>query len=182
MVAAAFVFFNPDTVAEAWARGRKVASPADSARAFAACGHAWAEAHLPADLDAERLADLAGRVVAASSPAGAPLFAGWRTLPEPASPAALALHHLNALRELRGALHGAAVLAEGLTPLQALAVKTPFMAALFGWGEAPAPSDADAVAWQRAEQATDRAIAPGYAALGDRELEELVALAATAAG
>ena len=177
VVAAAFVFFNPVTITEAWDRGRKVSAPGDAARAFAACGHAWAEGHLPAGVDYARLAELSGRVVAAASPAGAPLFAGWAALPEPSSPAALALHRLNLLRELRGALHGCAVLAEGLTPVQALAVKTPYMAALFGWSE-PLPDAAPvADAWQRAEDATNRAMAPAFAALDDAGRAELVDLA-----
>ena len=58
-------------------------------------------------------AALVGRVSDAAPVAGAPLFAGWRALPEPDDPRALALHRLNGLRELRGALHGAAVLTVG---------------------------------------------------------------------
>ena len=67
--------------------------------------------------------------------AGAPLFAGWRALDEPEEIKALALHRLNALRELRGALHGAAVLTVGLAPLEAIVVRTPAMLSVFGWPE-----------------------------------------------
>ena len=180
VVAAAFVFFNPAVVTEAWDRGRKVCPPADAARAFAATGHRWADAHLPAGVDYGRLAELLGRVLDASSVAGAPLFAGWRRLPEPESAAALALHRLNALRELRGALHGAAVLASGLTPPEALFVKTPFMSGLFGWGDPPAPTEAHRAVWAQAEAATDRAVARGFVALDDAERSELVDLVTAA--
>ena len=88
------------------------------------------------------LAALLGRVVEAASVAGAPLFAGWRTLPEPDDAPALALHRLNALRELRGALHGAAVLTVGLSPVEAIVVHTPGMIPVFGWQEVPARSRA----------------------------------------
>ena len=46
---------------------------------------------------------------------------------------ALALHRVNALRELRGALHGAAILATGVTPHGAVARRTPYMLGVFGW-------------------------------------------------
>ena len=44
-----------------------------------------------------------------------------RRCPSPTIRRALALHRLNALRELRGALHGAAVLTVGLAPVEAIA-------------------------------------------------------------
>lgn len=182
VVAAAFVFFNPATVVESWERARKVAAPRQTALAFAACGSDWAEAHLPAGVDYGRLADLAGRVVSASSPGGAPLFAAWASLPEPASPAALALHRMNLLRELRGARHGGAVLAAGLLPEQALGVKTPYMAALFGWAEPAEPSPEVAAAWEQAEQSTNRAMATGYVALDEAERDEFLALTEAALG
>ena len=53
----------------------------------------------------------------------------------PRSSKALALHRLNALRELRGALHGAAVLTVGLSPVEAIVVRTPAMLPVFGWPE-----------------------------------------------
>ena len=64
--------------------------------------HAWAEAHVPDDLDAARLAELAGQVVADGPPG---LRHRVRRLAGPAgarpSPKAAAVHQLNALRELR---------------------------------------------------------------------------------
>lgn len=182
VVAAAFVFFNPTTVIEAWERGRKVCAARQAAREFSACGHRWAEAHLPPAVDHERLADLLGRVVDASSVAGAPLFAGWLELPPPDSAPALVLHRLNALRELRGAMHGAAVLGSGLTPTEAVWVKSPFMSGLFGWGEPTGPTKEHEAAWSRAEQDTDRALSRSFAALGDDERAELVNLVSEAAG
>jgi hypothetical protein len=98
-------------------------------------------------------------------------------MPEPSEPKALALHRLNVLRELRGGLHGGAVLAAGLDPVEAVAVKTPFMAALFGWGEPSEPSPQSAAAWEQAESATVRAMAKGYGALDEAERGEFVSLA-----
>ncbi|HMK62617.1 MAG TPA: hypothetical protein VK386_03270 [Acidimicrobiales bacterium] len=176
VVAAALVFFEPSTVAAAWDRGRQVCGPAQAARAFAECAASWAEAHLPDGVDYERLADLERRVIASASVAGAPLFAGWRALAEPSSPRALALHRTNVLRELRGALHGGAVLAAGLSPLEAVMVKTPFMVGLFGWSEPHPDPTVHKEAWEQAEEGTDRAMARRFAVLAEAERDELVAL------
>ena len=109
VVAAAFVFFHPATIVERWDRGRAVMPPSEAARAFASCLDSWAAAHLADGIDYDRLAELEGKVIAAASPAGAPLFAAWSALPEPKDAKALALHRMNVLREWRGAVHGAAV-------------------------------------------------------------------------
>jgi hypothetical protein len=176
VVAATIFYFEPGTVAAAWERGRRVLSPTDAAGAFAGCAHAWAEAHLPDGVDYARLAALEGKVVAGASPAGAPLFAGWRELALPESAKARALHQLQLLRELRGALHGGAVLAEGLGPTEALSVRTPFMANLFGWTEPLPDPEPCRAAWERAEAATNRAMARHLALLDDAERGELVSL------
>lgn len=182
VVSAAFVFFNPDTIAERWARGTEVMAPTAAAGAFIACGHRWAEEHLPDGVDYERLAELEARVISSTSPACVPLFAAWQAMAEPASPRALALQRMNVLRELRGGLHGASVVAAGLEPLQALMVKTPFMAGLFGWSEPlPDPSSCKAM-WEQAEEATDRAMARSFAALDERERSELAELLTAALG
>lgn len=175
VVTATLVFFAPATVEAAWERGRRVMAPADAAGAFAGCAHAWAEAHLPDGVDYGRLAELEGRVVGGASPAGVPLFVGWRQLPLPEAPKARALHQMQLLRELRGGLHAGAVLAEGLGPAEAVSVRTPFMASLFGWSELPDAEPAKA-AWERAEEGTDRALARHLAVLDEAELDELVAL------
>jgi hypothetical protein len=180
VVAASFVMFNPSAVAESWDRGRKVASPLDAAAAFGACLRSWALAHLGADVDYARLAELAGRVVDGASVAGVPLFAAWSVLPEPEEPRALALHRVNLLRELRGGLHGAAVIASGLTPLEAVMVKTPYFAGLFGWPEPWPDAEPHRAAWERAEASTNRAMARAFTVLEPAERAELVELADTA--
>ena len=176
VVSATFVFFNPDTVAAAWDAAAGVMGRREAAEAFAGCAHRWAEDHLPASLDAAALAHLAGKVVDAASPAGVPLFAAWRTLPEPDGDAALALHRMNVLRELRGGVHGCAVVAAGIDPRIAVEVRTPYMCQLFGW---PEPGDATAhqAAWDAAEAATNGALAVAFAVLDDDERARFVALA-----
>lgn len=176
VVSAAFTFFEPGGIRALWDQGRSVMPPASAAAEFAACCAAWAEDKVPDDLDAARLAGLSSRVVAGARPACAPVFAGWRALDVPASPKAAAVHNLNTLRELRNGLHGAAVISAGLTPLEALSLKTPHMVPLFGWA-GPAETDGLQPRWDSAEEQTTRAIAHAYEGLDDAERAELVELA-----
>jgi hypothetical protein len=179
VVTASFVFFNRTTIAEAWDRSAAVMGRREAAEAFIAVGHAWAESKLPEDLDAARLAELAGRI-AAGAPVGAvPLFAAWRAAAEPDAdrPKALALHRLNVLRELRGGMHGAAVMTQGIGAHAAVALRTPYMLPVFGWPE-PHPDPAEvSERWKLAQANTDLGLAPAYGALDAAERAEFVELA-----
>jgi len=178
VVVAALIFFAPGAVHERWERSGLVMSREQAAREWAAIAHTWAEAHLPDEIDWQTVAALLGRVVAAAPVAGAPLFAGWRGLLEPETAKALALHRLNALRELRGALHGAAVLTVGLTPVEAVVVRTPAMLPVFGWPEPyPEPKPLHD-RWGLAEARTDRMLGRNLAVLDAEERADLVAMLA----
>ena len=176
VVAAAFVFFSPDTVRAGWDSSAKVAPRHEAAAAFAECCHEWGRSRLPDDLDAARLATLAGSIAAAASPAGAPVFAGWRALPVPTDAKAAAVHHMNSLRELRMAKHAVAVLAEGISAGDAVRMNTPHMAPLFGWTE-PLADDAPTADWEAIEVKTNQLCAPIYLALTEDERAEFAALA-----
>jgi len=180
VVAAAFVFFNPVSIGAAWERTRPLLGRHESAAAFAGCLETWAQRHLPDEVDYARLAELVGAVNASASPSGAPLFAAWKAVPEPADPKALALQRLNVLRELRNALHGAAVLTVGLEPIEAVLIKTPFMAEVFGWSEPYPEVESRRAVWQEAEDATNRVVARAYSVLDASELSELVDLTSAA--
>jgi hypothetical protein len=176
VVAAALVFFEPGTIRQRWEGAGPVMSRAEAGAAFARCGHEWAVANLGDDVDWARLADLAGQVVAGASPAGAPVFAGWRRLDVPADPKARALHQMNGLRELRMAMHGAAVLSSGIAPLDALMVRTPYMAGLFGWDEPHPDPEPSRAAWQQAEAGTNRGFGRHLAGLDEAGRKDLVRL------
>jgi hypothetical protein len=178
VVVAALVFFAPDVIRPAWDRSAAVMPRRTAAEEWVACGHMWARAHLADGPDYARFAELLGRIVERASVAGAPVFAGWRTLGEPGDAKALAQHRFNGLRELRGALHGAAVLTVGLLPVEAIVVKTPAVAALFGWPEPHPEPDPLRERWQLAEARTDRMVGKYLAFLDADERTELVALAA----
>lgn len=176
-VTEAFVFFHPDQVAANWESGGEVMARAEAAREFAECGNAWAESHLPDDLDAARLAELAKKIVDNASGEGAPVFAGWRELPAPSTPKAAACHYMNALRELRFALHGMAVQGQGIAPADALRVRSPHMLGLFGWGDAPESTVDVKPSWNTAEDQTNEGMAYVLSVLSETELDEFVALA-----
>lgn len=171
VVTAAFAFFEPTMVRTQWEMGRQVSEPLEAGRAFADCLRTWTEAKVPEDFDTTRLADLAARVVAAASPAVAPLFAGWRaaiTVPDGPSAATFAM---NALRELRAAHHAAAVVTSGLTMHQAVSHRSPVMSTVFGWGE-PLDTAGLSADWDRAEEATNRALDPAFEVLDAGERQE----------
>lgn len=178
-VAEAFIFFPLETTASNWEAAAKIESRAESARRFAEVAHEWARVHLAEDaLDYDRLAELAGKVVSAADGSNAPVFAGWRDLEEPSGSRELALHRINALRELRAARHGDAVKAVGLAPVDAFMVKTPYMAPIFGWPapEGP-PSDEHKALWERAEALTNEFFGRDLGVLEPAELSEFCDLA-----
>lgn len=179
VVTAALIFFEPSYVADSWARSAPVLPRLQAAQEFAGVAHRWAAEHVPDGFAAARLAELAGRLGDAAPVAGAPLFAGWRALPEPTDPKALAIHRVNALRELRGALHGAALLAHGVSPHAAVARRTPYMLGIFGWQEPHPPKDEVREPWAEAQTATEAAVAPIFEALTPDERAEFTELATT---
>ena len=183
-VAAAFAFFEPSVVRSNWEQGAAVMDPPEASKAFIGVGHRWAVEHLDAGAcDWQRLADLLDRVNEAT-PAASALAANWRDAPEPdgADPRALALHRLNVARELRFAAHAAAVTGAGISAPEAMAVRSPQMAGIFGWSELPDVNDELRSRWEAAEAETNRALAPAYATLSEAERAELVELCAAALG
>ncbi len=179
LVTAAFIFFAPGQVREYWDRARKVGPVDRAARAFADCGIQWGRDHLDDETDHRRLAELLERVVEQAHAGGASLFAGWRALGAPGAddPKGRVLYFANALRELRGARHGAAIIAAGISPEIAVHTKSPQMAGFFGWTESIENLDGHSEAWKRADDATNIAFAPAFAVLDPNERDELADLA-----
>jgi len=180
VVAASFVFFNPAVVEAAWEGSRDVMPRAGAAELFAGCLVTWAGEHLDDDVDWARLAELAGEVVATASIGGAPVFAGWKALPVPGEAKAAALHQLNALRELRMARHGSAVIALGLDIGAVVCHASPGMAPIFGWDGTEIGADLPAL-WDEAEAMTNRATEHDYAVLAADEADEFATLCEAAA-
>lgn len=175
VIAAAFMYFPLERVRTEWRAGREVMEPRAAAAAYAEACQDWGREHLGDVEDTGRLATLLQRVVDAADPAGAPVFAGWRTMPLPGDGPGAVAQLLQVLREFRGGMHGAAVLAAGLTPLEAVvAGGGEGNAEFFGW-ERPYP-DAEPLRdrHRQALATTDRLAARPYAALDEAERRELV--------
>ncbi|UDY34470.1 helix-turn-helix domain-containing protein [Dermatobacter hominis] len=174
----AFTFFPAETVQRGWESSASIEDRDAAARRFAGYAARWATANIPDGTgDLTRLAELCGAVIAAADATDAPVFAGWRALEEPDGERELVVHRMNALRELRAARHGAAVREVGLEPVDAFFIRTPYMAAIFGWPEPTSEPDEETKArWALAEELTDRAFAKDLEVLGDEELDELCQL------
>lgn len=173
----AFFFFHPDQVKANWDQAADVMSRDKAAIEFQNCCSKWAEDHIPDDIDAATLAALAKQVVDNADDSGAPVFAGWRRLAAPDSPKAAACHYMNALRELRGALHATAINRQGVSPHDAVSHKQPHMIPIFGWGERSALGEQTIANWEQAEAETNAGMAKALSVLSPEELDTFVALA-----
>ena len=176
VVAAVIAFYPPEVVRVGWEAALQTVPDIRSAglRYARAC-HEWGRARLDGVEGLGRLADLTLAVARQADVTGLPLFAAWRALPPPADDPARLAHGLELLREHRGGLHVAAVLAGGLTPLQAILAGPggEANATFFGWTgpfEDPGPYRE---LRQRVEGATETAAARAYEVLDDGELSEL---------
>ncbi|WP_226899218.1 SCO6745 family protein [Nonomuraea phyllanthi] len=187
VVTSVAVFFPPSHVEESWNGGRKL--PAEQAvELYAEVCRAWGRRKLGGYDGCARIAELLQPVVERASPVGAPLFAGWRAVPLADDPPARAVQLMHVVRELRGALHGNAVVAAGLHPLEATLATghdaTPFgevtgegIARFFQWPEPYATPGPDVVARRAAvEETTDDLMAPVFSVLDDSETDELIGL------
>jgi hypothetical protein len=182
VVTAATVFIPPHTVRMSWEAGRSIPA-AEAADRYARVCRDFGRRKLASFTKTDRLAELLEQIPPRAAAAGLPLFSGWRALPLPDDAPGRVLQLAHVVRELRGGLHGVAVLAAGLDPLTAILTSggSPVasgggegMARYFGWPEpfkTPSPEE-----WQLradAEAATDALMAPMLEG-SDEELIELL--------
>jgi hypothetical protein len=113
----------------------------------------------------EAFCEAAEAVIAAVDPAGLSLYAGITTVPRVDDPPGRALQLVAVLRELRGSAHLLAVVASGLAPAVAHAIKRPNDTKTFGWDPAPAYTETDRAALDAAEALTDRLLLRPYGVL-----------------
>jgi hypothetical protein len=157
VVAAAFGFFEPASIAARWEAGKAVAGAREAARRYNEAAAAWGRDRLADVEDVGLLAKLGERVIGAADAAALPLFAGWRAEPRVDDPAGHAGQVIHVLREWRGGSHLVATIAVGLRPLEAvLASDGPKQAVVCGWTE-PFPDCLALVPLRReAENLTDQ--------------------------
>ncbi|BBZ65191.1 hypothetical protein MINS_06200 [Mycolicibacterium insubricum] len=142
-VASVFAVFEPSFIKAMWDEGLKVRG------ALAAAGTYWDQAagfgrrHLADVSGIDVVAELGAKIIAATSGAGLPLFAGWATMPLAEDTPARAMQVIFVLRELRGSVHFNALTISGVTPVEAHVLnKGAQYAKTFGWSE-PFPDGAD---------------------------------------
>lgn len=179
VVTAAAFFFPADVVRSEWLAARAVMTPGTAVERYLELCHGWGRTRLAGFAAADRLADLAQRVVDGADVTGLPLFAGWRALPAPKDTPARCAHTMQLLREHRGSCHGVAVVASRMAPLLAILTNQggEQNAQEYGWQPPfPAVSDADRALRLRVEELTDDLVAPAYEGLDRDELAELLDL------
>lgn len=175
VVHAAFGFFEEALVRSQWNAGTAKGPLEPLLVSYERCC-ADAARHFGTDLDWSRLGELAERVVRAGSPAGNPLFAGWRDRALDTDPSDAPRRGgllLNALREFRGGSHLMALRAAGVDLVHAVLISGgEANAALFGIHPPYPEFEASRQGWEAAETATNRMVAAAFSALNESELEE----------
>ena len=186
VVDSAFGYFNAPLVDKMWTTAKEKLAPRQAAKLYLECC---------AEFGRRKFGDIAGldafcaaaeTIVAAAEPAGLALFAGIAAEPLPEELPARAMHLVAVLREYRGSAHLLAVVASGLSPELAHAMKRPNDYATFGYSnDAPTATDADQAKLAAAEQLTDALVVDAYAAVdaagGAALLAGLVAMEAALA-
>lgn len=175
VVLAAFGYFEPGLVAKIWNSAKEVLDPRTAAREYLACNATLGRARFAEVAGLDAYNEAAAAVIAATDPAGLPLFAGVRAEPVPDDAPARAAHHAVVLRELRGSAHIVAVRSVGLSTAVAHAIKRPNDVAMFGYTEAPTVTDDDRAALDRAEAITDEILLPSFSVLDGTAGAALVA-------
>lgn len=178
VVTAAFGFFAADVVRTSWEAGRAALDVQTAREEYAEVCRAWGRARLARLSDPARLAELLGWVVDGADVAALPLYAGWRAVSLPDDDLGRVAQQLHVLREYRGGLHLVAIVASGLSPLQAV-LSSPggsAHASFYGWEEPFEDVSGLAVARSQAEELTDRLVSPSWDVLGHDEREELLEL------
>ncbi len=176
VVHSAFGYFHPAMIAKLWDSGIKTIAPRDCAREYIGQAHGFGR-RLFADVEGlDGYVDAATALVNAPEAISQSLFAAVRAEPVPADASAAAMHQAMVLREMRGSIHLLAIAAVGLHSSVAHAIKRPDDVAAFGYGDAvPTVTDADRVAWQRAEDMTDELMMQSFASLTEAQSDALVA-------
>jgi hypothetical protein len=183
VVTAAFGFWPSDIVREAWDAARAVMSVEDARVGYSGACHAWGIARYDRFDEPARLCELLEWIVDGTDVAGLPLYAGWRAVQLPDDPRARLAQLMHLLREHRGGMHLLAVVASGLTPLQAVLSGPGGVgnASFFGWEEPFEDVSGHALARSEAEALTDRLVSPAYDVLGHDERVEMLSLLQDAA-
>jgi hypothetical protein len=186
VVHSAFGYFSPRTLERMWTTGVERCPVAEACAAHLSACEDWGRRRLSDSSGLDRFCAAAERVVeaAAADPAALTLFAGYAAQALPEDLAARAARFTATLRELRGSVHLAAVVAVGLPTPVAHAIRRPTDMETFGWkpGSVPEPTAEDRDRLSEADRLTDRAMSRIYAVLDDAAASDLRSGALAIAG
>lgn len=169
VVASAFGYFAPGVMEAIWGSAKERMAPRDAAREYLVCAEEFGRARLSGLDGLDGFVDAAETVVDAVDVSALALFAGVSAEPLPDDAPARAYRLVVALRELRGSVHLLAVVASGLHPATAHAIRRPDDVATFGWDPAPVVSDDDRSGLAAADELTDRLLTTWHAGLSDEQ-------------
>lgn len=122
VVASAYPFIPAELVAAIWPASVEKLAPSLAVEAYGGACRDWGRRNLAGFEGLDRLTELTQRITDAAPGYYGPLFAGWRAVPLPDDAPGRAAQLLHVARELRGGMHVIAMLACGLTPLEAVMV------------------------------------------------------------
>jgi hypothetical protein len=176
-VAAAMVFPSPGLVRSAWREGRALMTPQEGAVRFIGCAYDWAPNAIGGAPGLERATELMMELIPGLDYSESPLADGWRQMSIPAGLAEQAVWAINVLREHRGGVHAACVLAGGLPPVVAvMATEGESMAQMYGWEGPYPPAEECKPRKEPVERATNEKVGESYRALDEAQLSELADL------
>lgn len=169
VVASAFGYFNPAVVQQIWTTSQERVQPKEIGRAYVACSQDFGRAHFTDVPGLDEFCAAAESVIAEIDPAGLTLFAGLSAAPLAPDAPARAYQLVTLLREHRGSAHLLAVVAVGLEPRVAHAIRRPNDLELFGWTPEDIPpfGDAERQLLDEAEAITDRLVEPAFHVLDE---------------
>jgi hypothetical protein len=182
VVLAAWGYFEPELVRKMWETGTAVLPARAAGSLYAEGARQWGRDHLGAvkEKSIETFNTLGVKLLKAADVQGLPLFAAWRAEPLPSDALGCAGQLLHVLREHRGSVHLLAVVALGLTPLEAHVTNRGVDGAkTFGWNDASALPKPRPALLKKAETLTDKLCIPAYSALSARESASFRAAVAT---
>lgn len=169
VVTSAFGYFAPAVVAKLWNSSKEKCSPRDAGRAALECNAKIGRDMLGDVAELAGFCDAAEQVVADVNPAGLSLYAGVAAEPLPEDLPARAMQLAVCHRELRGSAHLAAVIAHGVHPSVAHAIRRPNDIETFGWPADLVVTDADRRNLEAADVTTDAMSALHYSSLSDEQ-------------
>ncbi|HSP29975.1 MAG TPA: hypothetical protein VLN74_15595 [Ilumatobacteraceae bacterium] len=174
VVVAAFGYFSPGVVEAIWSSAKQIMAPREAARAYLGCADRLGIERLDGLDGLDGFNDAAEAMVAAVDRSALPLFAGVAAEPLPDHPAARAYRNVVILRELRGSVHLLSIVATGVSPSVAHAIRRPGDVATFGWEPGPDVSDDDRARLGVADELTDRLLVPAIETLTDAQRDAFV--------